>query len=181
MSSRSALSAPTVRAAAGSLLAGSLLAGSLLGAPAAAAAPGGTTTVTTRAGVTLSATPVRGLPSPATITVRGKGFRQTVGIYVALCVTPAAGTQPTTCGGGVNTTGRNPASAWISSNPPPYGAMLARPFGRGGTFTVRLTVSPILADGIDCRTTSCAIVTRADHTRPGDRRSDAVIPVRFTR
>ena len=150
-------------------------------APSASAAPGGTTTVTTASGMTLSATPVRRLPATATITVKGKGYRPTVGFYVALCVMPAKGAQPTTCGGGVNTTGRNPASAWISSNPPPYGATMARPFGRNGTFRVRLTVSPILGDGIDCRTTACAILTRADHTRPGDRRSDVAVPVSFAR
>ena len=150
--------------------------------PAAASvpsAPGGTTTVTTKAGLTLSATPVRRLPaSGATIRVTGRGYDRTVGIYVALCVTPRKGRQPSPCGGGVNTTGTNPASAWISSNPPPYGAALAVPYGRGGRFDVRLTVSPLVGD-VDCRVVSCSIVTRADHTRAGDRRFDVAVPVSF--
>ena len=79
---------------------------------------------------------------------------------------------------GVNTSGSNPASAWISSNPPPYGRSLAVPFGRGGRFDVRLTVSPTVG-GADCRVVSCSIVTRADHTRAGDRRFDVAVPVTF--
>lgn len=168
-------------AAAAAVLAAGLLGGTLPAAPPAVAAAGGTATATTPSGATLRATPVRRLPASATITVRGTGYRPTVGIYVALCLTPRKGAVPSTCGGGINTSGANPASAWISSNPPPYGATLAEPFRRKGSFTVRLTVSPILAGGIDCRVRSCAIVTRADHTRPGDRRSDAVIPVTFAR
>jgi hypothetical protein len=150
--------------------------------PAAASvpsAPGGTTTVTTRSGLTLTATPVRRLPaSGATIRVTGKGYDRTVGIYVALCVTPRKGRQPSPCGGGVNTSGTNPASAWISSNPPPYGRTLAVPYGRGGRFDVRLSVSPVVGD-VDCRVVPCSIVTRADHTRAGDRRFDVAVPVSF--
>jgi len=153
----------------------------VVAAPASSAAPGGTTTVTTRSGITLSATPVRGLPSSATITVTGKGYNPTVGIYVALCVTVPKGQVPTPCGGGMDVTGNGTASAWISSNPPPYGATLAIPYKKGGSFRVRLTVSPVITDQIDCRTTSCSIVTRADHTRPGDRRFDVSVPVRFAR
>ena len=149
-------------------------------APSASAAPGGTTTVTTASGMTLSATPVRRLPATATITVKGKGYRPTVGIYVALCVMPAKGAQPTTCGGGVNTSGSNPASAWISSNPPPYGRTLAVPFERGGRFATRLRVSARIG-ALDCRVVSCSIVTRADHTRSGDRRFDVAVPVTFRR
>jgi hypothetical protein len=104
-------------------------------------APGGTTTVTTKSGLTLTVTPVRRLPATgATVRVTGKGYDRTVGIYVALCVTPRKGKQPSPCGGGVNTSGTNPASAWISSNPPPYGRSLAVPYGRGGRFDVRLMV-----------------------------------------
>ena len=152
--------------------------------PSAAAvpsAPGGTTTVTTKSGITLTATPVRRLPATgATIRVTGKGYDRTVGIYVALCVTPRKGKQPSPCGGGVNTAGTSPASAWISSTPPPYGRALAVPYGRGGRFDVRLTVSPIVG-GVDCRVVSCSIVTRADHTRAGDRRFDVAVPVTFAK
>ena len=147
----------------------------------ALAAPGGSTTVTTKKGLTLTATPVRRLPSSSTIRVTGRGYDRTVGIYVALCVKPVSKRRaPGPCGGGVNTSGASAASAWVSSNPPPYGRSLAIPFRRGGRFDVRLTVSPMIGS-IDCRRVSCAIVTRADHTRPGDRRFDVSIPVSFVR
>lgn len=157
-----------------------LAVGLTIAAPASQAAPGGTTTVKTKSGLTLTATPVRRLPASATIKVTGSGYNPNVGIYVALCVTPPKGELPTPCGGGVDMSGSGTASAWISSNPPPYGVTLAKPYKKGGKFTVRLTVSPVISDTVDCRTTSCSIVTRADHTRSGDRRFDVVIPVRFT-
>ncbi len=145
----------------------------------AQAAPSGTGTTTTRAGQVLTVTPVRGLnPAGQVIAITGKGFDRTVGIYVALCVTPTKGHAPSPCGGGVNTSGRNPASAWISSNPPPYGAKLAIPFKRGGRFSIRLQVSSLIGS-IDCRTVSCSIVTRADHTREGNRSADVAVRVRF--
>jgi hypothetical protein len=176
-----------VRTARVLLLAGAavVLAGALLLAaaqPSSAAMPGtagGTTTVTTKSGLTLTVTPVRRLPSTgATVRVTGKGYDRTVGIYVALCVTPRKGKQPSPCGGGVNTSGTNPASAWVSSTPPPYGRSLAVPYARGGRFDVRLTLSPTVGD-VDCRVVSCSIVTRADHTRAGDRRFDVAVPVTF--
>lgn len=129
---------------------------------------------------TVTVSPRQALSSSgATVRVRGKGFNRTVGIYVALCVTPAKGQLPSPCGGGVNMSGKVPASAWISSNPPAYGRTLAVPFSAGGSFDVRLMVSPMIGD-VDCRVTSCSIVTRADHTRPGDRRSDVIVPVTFS-
>ncbi len=149
------------------------------GSAPATAAPGGTVTVTkAKTTMSLTVSPVRRLGGQATVRVRGRGFDPTVGIYVALCVTPRKGRQPSPCGGGVNISGANPASAWISSNPPPYGKDLAIPFGPRGRFDVTLTVSPRIGD-VDCRVTSCAIVTRADHTRPGYRRADLAVPVRF--
>ena len=128
----------------------------------------------------LTASPVLNLaPTGATIRVLGKGYDPTVGIYVALCVTPAKGQQPSPCGGGVNTSGSSPASVWISSNPPPYGRTLAIPYRPGGRFDVSISVSAQIGS-IDCRLVSCSIVTRADHTRSGDRRFDAGIPVTFS-
>jgi hypothetical protein len=156
------------------------LLGSLVGlASPAQASASGTTTKTTASGLTLTVTPVRGLnPGGAVVRVSGKGYDPTVGIYVALCVTPRKGQMPSNCGGGVNTSGTNPASQWISSNPPPYGAKLAIPFRSGGRFSVRLSVSSMIGT-VDCRTASCSIVTRADHTRSGDRRFDVAVRVRF--
>jgi hypothetical protein len=53
------------------------------------------------------------------VTVTGRGFDETVGIYLALCVVPKPGERPTPCGGGVNKGGTGESSYWISSNPPP--------------------------------------------------------------
>lgn len=131
-------------------------------------------------GIRLIVSPVRSVPvDGATLRVRGSGFDRTVGIYVALCVTPMRGRVPSPCGGGVNATASDPSSAWISSTPPAYGRSLSIPYRAGGRFDVRITVSPMIGD-IDCRRTSCAVVTRADHTRSGDRRFDLAVPVSFS-
>ena len=132
-----------------------------------------------REGLTVTVSPARGLSADgATVRVRGRGFDPAVGIYVGLCVIPAKGAKPSPCGGGVNMSGEDRSSAWIASNPPPYGAALATPFSRGGRFSVSLRVSSQIGD-LDCRTTRCAIATRADHTRGGDRRFDVLVPVTF--
>lgn len=136
-------------------------------------------TVKTPAGLSLTVVPAAGLdPAGATVTVTGRGYDRAVGIYVALCVTPKTGVAPSPCGGGVNMTGANPASVWISSNPPPYGQKLAISYAKGGRFKVRISVSPVIGS-VDCRTQSCSIVTRADHLRSGDRRFDVAVPVTF--
>lgn len=115
------------------------------------------------------------------VTVTGRGFDPRVGIYVALCVQPRAGQKPSPCGGGADTDGSSRASAWVSSNAPSYGKGLATRYGKNGTFKVRIYVSPRLTSSIDCRTTRCAITTRADHTRINDRTWDLSVPVRFAR
>ncbi len=146
---------------------------------AQAASTVGARTVVTKSGLSLTVAPARQLnPAGATVRVVGKGFNPTVGIYVALCVTPAKGQTPSPCGGGVNTSGTSAASFWISSNPPPYGSTLAIPYRKGGRFAVTLQVSSMIGD-VDCRTVSCSIVTRADHTRPGERAYDVIVPVTF--
>lgn len=141
----------------------------------------GTAETVKSSGKQLTVTPAKDLASNgATLRVRGKGFNPNVGIYVALCVTPKLGSAqaPGPCGGGVNVEGTSPASAWISSNPPGYGKSLAIAYKKGGRFNIKLTVSPMIGD-IDCRVTSCAVVTRADHTRSFDRQSDVFVPVSF--
>lgn len=133
-------------------------------------------------GNVLRVSKVRRLPSGGSfITVRGRGFDPRVGIYVGLCVKPRPGQKPSPCGGGVDTDGSTRASAWVSSNPPAYGDNLATRFGRNGTFKVRIYVSSRISNSIDCRTTRCAITTRADHTRANDRSWDVAVPVRFKR
>lgn len=132
-------------------------------------------------GQTLTVTPSRDLSSfGQTVTVRGKRFSELVGIYVGLCVLPRPGAKPTPCGGGVDQDGSSRASAWISSNPPPYGAKLAIPYKRGGSFAVTIRVSPGIGS-IDCRVTRCAVVARADHMRSNDRSWDVAVPVTFRR
>lgn len=173
------LNRTALRGVLAALVALSAVAGGSLTAVPATAAPGGSSTATTPSGLRLTVSPVRRLSSrSATVRVVGSGYSRTVGIYVALCVTPTKGRAPSPCGGGVNTSGASAASAWISSNPPPYGSALATPYRRGGRFDVRLTVSPLIGS-VDCRQVSCSIVTRADHTRAGDRRFDLAVPVTF--
>lgn len=125
---------------------------------------------------------VRRLPSGGSfVTIKGKGFDPRVGVYVGLCVKPTRGEKPSPCGGGVDTDGSSQASAWVSSNPPAYGNQLATRYGKNGSFKVRIFVSSRISNTIDCRTTGCAITTRADHTRSSDRTWDLVVPVRFSR
>lgn len=139
------------------------------------------TKITKSGSVTLFAKPVKNLnATSARINVRGTGFDPRIGIYVALCVTPPNGSTkaPGPCGGGVNLNASSTASVWISSNPPPYGTAIAIPFKSGGRFTVTLTVNSRIGE-IDCKVTSCSIVTRADHTKPSYRGADLFIPVTF--
>ncbi len=132
-----------------------------------------------RQGQTLTVSPARGLAvSGQTVRVSGRGFSERVGIYVGLCVLPRPGAKPTPCGGGVDQDGSTQASAWISSNPPPYGARLAIPYKPGGRFTVRIKVSPRIGS-FDCRLVRCAVVARADHLRANDRTWDVAVPVTF--
>ena len=132
-----------------------------------------------RKGQTLTVTPTSGLSAfGQTVKVRGRGFSELVGIYVGLCVMPRPGAKPTPCGGGIDQDGSSQASAWISSNPPPYGSNLAIPYKRGGKFSVRIKVSPRIGS-YDCRVVRCAVVARADHMRANDRTWDVAVPVTF--
>ena len=132
-----------------------------------------------RKGQRLTVTPTSGLSAYGqTVKVSGRGFSEVVGIYVGLCVMPRPGAKPTPCGGGIDQDGSSQASAWISSNPPPYGANLAIPYKRGGKFSVRIKVSPRIGS-YDCRVVRCAIVARADHLRANDRTWDVAVPVSF--
>ncbi|MFF3868349.1 hypothetical protein [Micromonospora sp. NPDC001898] len=132
-------------------------------------------------GQTLTVTPSTGLGSSGgTVTVSGRGYDVTKGIYVAFCVDNGAGAVPSPCGGGADTTGELGASHWISSNPPSYGEGLAVPYGAGGTFRATLRVTPTIG-AVDCATRRCAVITRADHTRAADRSQDVRVPVTFAR
>ena len=134
-------------------------------------------------GETLTASKVNGIKSGDIITVIGQHYDETIGIYVAFCKVVPKGQLPTPCGGGADKTGGTGASEWISSNPPTYGVGLAKPYLPGGRFSVKIKVSPIITvpngKSIDCRKTSCAIYTRADHTRGDDRSYDLALPLTF--
>ena len=114
------------------------------------------------------------------VTVNGKGFDETVGIYLAFCVVPKKGSAPTPCGGGVNKAGMGEASFWISSNPPPYAVGLTDEFLPGGRFTHTVKISRFIGK-VDCRKVKCAVTVRADHLRSTDRTQDLFIPMKISK
>jgi hypothetical protein len=127
----------------------------------------------------LTASKTKGLDRAGqTVTVTGRGYDTAKGIYVAFCLDNGPGVMPSPCGGGADVSGGSGASAWISSNPPSYAEGLTTPYGKGGSFKVSIRVSQMIGD-VDCVVRGCAIVTRNDHTRTGDRSQDVRIPVRF--
>lgn len=146
-------------------------------APSTGSSKAPTTKPTT--GLQLKVNRTTGLnPTGTTLTVTGSGYDMSKGIYVAFCVRPPAGQLPTPCGGGADTDGSSHSSVWISSNPPSYGKALAKPYGKGGTFSVTLNVQAMIGS-TDCRKVACVVVTRADHTRSSDRSLDVFVPVSF--
>lgn len=151
---------------------------SLMISPAEASAS--SKSVTGTYGEILSVSKTKALRPGQTLTVSGDRFDETVGIYVAFCLTPKKGQMPSPCGGGADQKGIIGASRWISSNPPPYGKGLAIPFKAGGRFNVTIKVASKIGS-VDCRKVSCSVVVRADHTRSDDRSHDLAIPVTFKR
>jgi len=118
------------------------------------------------------------LSNNSIVTVRGKDFDETVGIYLAFCVIPKKGELPTPCGVGVNKSGVGAGSFWISSNPPPYGIGLATEFLPGGRFIQKVAVTRKIGK-FDCKKVKCAITVRADHIREEDRTRDIFLPITF--
>ena len=133
------------------------------------------TTATGKTGATISVA-TTSFSQEKTVTVTGKNFDETVGIYLAYCVVPKKGAAPTPCGGGIDKAGISGASYWISSNPPPYGVGLAIPFNSGGRFSQSVKVSKKIGK-FDCRKVRCAIAVRSDHLHEGDRSHDIYIPI----
>ncbi len=161
-------------------------------APAAAApaAPAAATpkSATGPTGQVLTVDASQQLEDGQQITVKGRGYNLKVGIYATFCVLPEKGKKPESCGH-FDITGQNNQAVWISSNPPFYAALLAKPFSKltkkvkgkkvsTGSFNVQVPVSKMIGDN-DCTIVKCAIVTRADHTRSDYRKADVVIPVSF--
>ncbi|MFD8043063.1 immunoglobulin I-set domain protein [Streptomyces chartreusis] len=141
--------------------------------------PSGSGTATGPNGQRLTVTPVNDLATKnQTLKVTGSGYDTKKGIYVALCVDNGDGEPPTPCIGGVDMSGGSHSSAWISSDPPDYGAELAVPYGAGGAFEVELTVDA-KDEYTDCFKATCVLATRNDHTLSGDRSQDVKVPVRF--
>ena len=134
-------------------------------------------TITGSAGQNLSVS-ATSVSNNSIITVTGKRFDESVGLYLAICVVPQKGLAPTPCGGGVNKAGVGEGSFWISSNPPPYGVGLADPFKPGGRFTYKIRV-PRKIGSFDCKKVKCAVTVRADHLRSTDRSFDLYLPITF--
>jgi hypothetical protein len=151
------------------------IAGLLLAAPVPANAA---TTVRGADGQSISISTTK-FSKNSTVLVTGRGFDETVGLYLAYCLLPKKGQAPTPCGGGINKDGSASSSIWISSNPPPYAGELAQPFLPGGRFNQSVTISKKIGQ-IDCTKRRCAIAVRADHIREGDRSADLFLPITFT-
>jgi hypothetical protein len=154
-----------------------------LGGPIGSATAAGSATSTSAKGVlgqTLTAS-IGNEPLPANkttdVTVSGKSYRLKTGIYATYCVIPKKGKKPEHCGA-YNPTGINTQAHWISNNPPFYAALLAKKFGKGGTFKVTLPIGSTIGE-YDCTKVKCAILTRADHTNSSYRKADVIIPVTF--
>uniref|UniRef100_UPI001AEFD3AC hypothetical protein n=1 Tax=Allokutzneria sp. NRRL B-24872 TaxID=1137961 RepID=UPI001AEFD3AC len=148
--------------------------------PAVPAAPSGRAAVLAAAGAPkLTASKTTGLAQNGEkITVRGEGYDVNKGIYVAICVDNGPGKAPSPCLGGADMSGGQGGSVWISSNPPPYGKDLAKPYGPGGSFSVEL-ITKAKDTNADCLAQRCAVVSRNDHTRGGDRSQDVIVPITF--
>lgn len=149
--------------------------------------PQGERSVTGPTGQTLTVTPVDGLdPNGQIVQVTGAGYDESIGIYVGLCVDRGPNLAPSPCLGGVDMSGGSGASVWISSNPPPYGLGVARPFDAGGSFSATVNISAVDTDDqgnviADCfdPDTRCVVASRADHTNPGVLSADVKVPVYF--
>jgi hypothetical protein len=124
---------------------------------------------------TLTVSQARGLdPQGTRVVVRGEGFDERSGVYVALCgadddpVTP-----PGPCASGE---GR---SVWISSTAADHSRHLATAWGAGGSFEATVELAARIDGETDCRSEACAVVVRFDDERSDDRSGDLAIPVRF--
>jgi hypothetical protein len=101
------------------------------------------------------------------VTVHGSGFDESKGIYISFCRDNGPGVRPTPCFGDYMT---GESSVWVSSNPPPYGVGLARPYQAGGSFTITLNVravntNPSSGAVTDCSVVACVVATTLDHTQ----------------
>lgn len=123
------------------------------------------------------------------IVVRGEGFDASIGIYVAICAIPETAEQkPGPCLGGIpegaesgDAAGEEAlSSVWITDDWA-WRAFATHGYddAAAGSFTARIRVPDPAIEGLDCRSSACAIATRADHTAGADRVQDLLLPVRF--
>jgi hypothetical protein len=128
----------------------------------------------------LTASQTTNLRDGQLVKVAGTAYNKRVGIYLAFCEVPKRGQLPSNCAGGVNLEGESQSSFWISDNAPRYAGDLVRKYTQRGGFIINVQVSRFIGT-TDCAVKKCAILTRADHTRPAYRLADVVIPVSFRR
>lgn len=119
----------------------------------------------------------------------GSGFDAGIGIYVAICAIPASPDEkPSPCLGGIPNGADDGAAAgdaalssvWITDDWA-WRAFATQGYQdpETGSFVAHITVPEPVMEGLDCRTTRCAIATRADHTASSDRIQDILLPVAF--
>ncbi len=146
--------------------------------PTTVAIPGATVSsdgkTATRGSMTLTSSKAAGLnASGEQVSVTGRGYDETRGIYVALCAVGTGGALGRCASGSTETT------AWVSSNPPSYANGRAKAYSSGGSFEVQLTLEPVIDDETDCRKLACAIATRDDDTVTSGTPQELLLPVTF--
>lgn len=127
----------------------------------------------------LAVSSVRDLnPDGEVVEVKGSGYDQNKGIYVAFCLIPPKGERPSPCAGGEDRDGASGSSVWLSPRVADQG-LGAKAFGPNGSFTLRIVVKAVINENIDCRKARCAVVTRNDHFATDDRSQDLFVPITF--
>lgn len=127
----------------------------------------------------LAVSKVRDLnPDGEAIEVKGSGYDQNKGIYVAFCLIPPKGEKPSPCAGGEDREGASGSSVWISGRLSDQ-SLGAKPYGPNGSFDLKLFAKAVINDNVDCRRARCAVVTRNDHFATDDRSQDLFVPVMF--
>ncbi|GHI83318.1 hypothetical protein [Streptomyces xanthophaeus] len=117
-------------------------------------------------------------PLGESVRVKGAGYDQSKGVYVALCKDNGDNRAPAPCAGGADMTGGSKASQWIVPRGDAHAGELGTPYGEGGRFDVELKLTA-KSEGLDCLQVACSVVTRVDHRGAGDRSQDVRVPVAF--
>ena len=127
----------------------------------------------------LAVSKVRDLnPDGEVIEVKGSGYDENKGIYVAFCLIPPKGEKPSPCAGGEDRDGASGSSVWISGRVTDQ-SLGAKPYGPNGSFSLKIYAKAVIDQNTDCRSTRCAVVTRNDHFASDDRSQDLFVPVTF--